>query len=64
MNGIEGFQQKEMMIFLCLLNTHIKVNINSDTKSLNFLKKAFIYTMEFFTTETHIKRILNYRMAS
>ena len=49
MNGIKGFQQKEMLsFFMFIKSTHFKVNIIADTKILlNTLKKACIYTMNF-----------------
>ena len=42
MNGIKGVQQKEMLIFLNLLNTHIKVNINSDTMKKKTISNAYL----------------------
>ena len=57
MNGIKGFQQKEMLSFYMFIkSSHIKVNIIADTKILlNSLKKAYIYTMRF-SQQKHTSR--------
>ena len=65
MNGIEGFQQKEMLIFLKFIEYSQQSKYKFRYKnSSQFFKESIHLYNGIFTTETHIKRIQNYKMVS